>query len=93
MLQKKWQEAGKDLDVAIELQAGMPRRFACVPCAAQARQVDDAPGGISAMGLAPKDIGDRTARDVREAMRLAVARDDPVGLDVVEAPTRRIVGN
>ena len=45
------------------------------------------------MRLAPKDIDVIVLRgDVREAMRLA-GKDDPVGLDAVEAPTRRIVGN
>ena len=95
MLQKKWQEAGKDLDVAIELQAGNAEAFRMRGHALlKLDRLDDAWRDVeTAMRLAPKDIDAIVLRgDVREAMRLA-GKDDPVGLDAVEAPTRRIVGN
>ena len=95
MLQKKWREAGKDLDVAIELQAGNAEAFRMRGHALlKLDMLDDAWRDVeTAMRLAPKDIDVIVLRgDVREAMRLA-GKDDPAGLDAVEAPTTRIVGN
>jgi tetratricopeptide (TPR) repeat protein len=95
VLQKKWDEAGKDLDSAIQLSAGNAEAFRLRGhVLLKLNRLDDAWKDVeTAMRLAPKDIDVIVLRgDVREAMRLA-GKDDPSGLDTVEAPRTRIVGN
>lgn len=95
VLQKKWDEAGKDLDSAIQLSAGNAEAFRLRGhVLLKLNRLDDAWKDVeTAMRLAPKDIDVIVLRgDVREAMRLA-GKDDPSGLDSVEAPRTRIVGN
>ncbi len=95
MLQKKWDEAGKDLDSAIQLSAGNAEAFRLRGhVLLKLNRLDDAWKDVeTAMRLAPKDIDVIVLRgDVREAMRLA-GKDDPSGLDPVEAPRTRLVGH
>jgi len=95
VLQKKWDEAGKDLDSAIQLSAGNAEAFRLRGhVLLKLNRLDDAWKDVeTAMRLAPKDIDVIVLRgDVREAMRLA-GKDDTSGLDTVEAPRTRIVGN
>ncbi len=95
VLQKKWDEAGKDLDSAIQLSAGNAEAFRLRGhVLLKLNRLDDAWKDVeTAMRLAPKDIDVIVLRgDVREAMRVA-GKDDPSGLDAVDAPRTRIVGN
>lgn len=95
MLQKKWLEAGRDLDVAIELHAGNAEAFRMRGHALlKLNRLDEAWKDVeTAMRLAPKDVDVIVLRgDVREAMRLA-GRQDPAGLDAADEPRTRIVGN
>ena len=95
VLLKKWNEAGTDLDSAIQLSAGNAEAFRLRGhVLMKLNRLDEAWKDVQvAMRLAPQDVNVIVLRgDVREAMRVA-GMEDPAGLDKVEEPRTRIVGN
>jgi len=95
VLLKKWNEAGTDLDSAIQLSAGNAEAFRLRGhILMKLNRLDEAWKDVQvAMRLAPQDVNVIVLRgDVREAMRVA-GMEDPAGLDKVEEPRTRIVGN
>lgn len=96
LMQKKWAEAGADLDASIELSPGdgeahRLRAFALL----QIERFGDAWDDVEkALKLSPRDVDAAVLRgDIREAMRKK-GLNDPAGLD--DAPPDRspvIVGN
>ncbi len=92
---KHWKEAASDLDSAIVLSAADAEAYRLRGYALMKQNQLDAAWQdvVAAQKLAPKDVNVLLLRgDVREAMRRQ-GMDDPAGLDAVEAPRTRIVGN
>lgn len=95
VLLKKWNEAGTDLDSAIQLSAGNAEAFRLRGhVLMKLNRLEEAWKDVQvAMRLAPQDVNVIVLRgDVREAMRVA-GMEDPAGLDKIEEPRTRIVGN
>lgn len=91
----KWEEAGFDLDAAIQRSAGNAEAYRLRGYVLlKSNRLADAWKDVeTAMRLAPKDVDVLVLRgDVREAMRVA-GMDDPSGLDKPEEARTRIVGN
>ncbi|HOY78652.1 MAG TPA: hypothetical protein PLN33_12640 [Hyphomonadaceae bacterium] len=91
----KWQEAGFDLDAAIQRSAGNAEAYRLRGYVLmKLNRLTDAWKDVeTAMRLAPKDIDVLVLRgDVREAMRVA-GMDDPSELEKPSESRTRIVGN
>lgn len=92
---QKWEEAGFDLDAAIQRSAGNAEayRLRGYVLMKSSRLTDAWKDVETAMRLAPKDVDVLVLRgDVREAMRVA-GMEDPASLEKPEESRTRIVGN
>jgi len=95
VLLREWNEAGTDLDSAIQLSAGNAEAFRLRGhVLMKLNRLEEAWKDVQvAMRLAPQDLNVVVLRgEVREAMRVA-GIEDPAGLDKIEEPRTRIVGN